>query len=291
MKQDIPNSSAESDAFLRAAESMIPEHKRVCYDPFAKDFLGSKYTYALSNEHFRKEIIQDIERKTPGGIGCIVGRTRYIDEYLKGCIRAGIEQLVILGAGYDSRAYRFRELEGKVKVFELDQPATQRVKTERIVKIFGSLLSNVVYLPINFDKDNLGEKLTGSGFNRNLKTLFIWEGVTMYITTKAVNETLAFVSTNSVKGSSIIFNYIRRSAPGGTHESEYVNKSRTTHHLGESLRFAIEDKAIETFLSERGFNLVENVTGEYFKITYFKGLNEKRRICCLCGFVKAVVKP
>jgi len=291
VKQDIPSSSAESDAFLRAAESMMPEHERVCYDPFAKDFLGSKYTYGISNSHLLKKTIRDIERKTPGAFGCIAGRTRYIDEYLKVCIDAGIEQLVILGAGYDSRAQRFRELKGKVKVFELDQPATQRVKVERVAKIFGSLPTNVVYLPIDFDNDKLGEKLTGSCFNRNLKTLFIWEGVTMYITAEAVNETLAFIAANSVKGSSIIFNYIRRSVPDGTHEPEYANKLRTTHQREESFRFAIEDKAIETFLSERGFNLVENVTGEFFKRAYFKGINDKRQICCLCGFAKAVVQP
>ena len=67
-------------------------------------------------------------------MGCVASRTRYIDDYLHECIDDEIKQLVILGAGYDSRAYRFDDLKGKVKVFELDHPATQKVKIEKIKK-------------------------------------------------------------------------------------------------------------------------------------------------------------
>ncbi|MFC2070094.1 SAM-dependent methyltransferase [Chloroflexota bacterium] len=291
MKQGIPSSSAEGAAFFRAAESMRPEHERVCYDPFAKDFLGSKKTYLLSNSHLLKRIIRDTERNTPGTFGCVAGRTRYIDDYLKACIDAGIKQLVILGAGYDSRAYRFRELKGKAKIFELDHQTTQSVKIERVTNIFGSVPDNVIYVPIDFENDKLDKRLFKNGYDRNLKTLFIWEGVTMYITAEAVNETLAFIATNSGKGSSIIFNYISKSFLDRTYELEYANKLLRYLEGEEPFRYAIDDRGIEVFLSERGFNQVNNVTGEFFKRVYFKGINENRKVCCLCGFATATVRP
>ncbi len=288
MEQVIPSSSAEGAALLRAVESMKPENERVCYDPYAKDFLGSKKAFWLSQNDLLRRFILDNERKTPGAFGCVVGRTRYIDDYLKACINAGIEQLVILGAGYDSRAYRFRELKGRVRVFELDKQATQKVKKEKVAGIFGSLPDNIVYVSIDFEKDGLDKKLFESGYDRGLKTLFIWEGVTMYLTAEAVSDTLAFMATNSGEGSFIIFNYIRGSIQNGTSEFEYV-KLRKAHEAEESFRFAIEDEAIEVFLSGRGLAGVKSVTGEFFKRTYFDGVNRNRKVCSLCGFATATV--
>jgi methyltransferase (TIGR00027 family) len=132
--------------------------------------------------------------------------------------------LVILGAGYDTRAYRFDKLKEEVKVFEVDHPATQKVKIEKVSKALGSLPGHVVYVSVDFEKERLDKKLSESGYNKSLKTLFIWEGVTMYLTAEAVDETLAFVAGNSGKGSSIIFNYIFRSVLDGTCELEYAPK-------------------------------------------------------------------
>lgn len=292
MKEEKPSSSAESVTAVRAVESKRPEEERVCYDPFAKDFLGAKFTIFSRSRLLTKIGLWDAERKTPGAVGCIAARTRYIDEYLKVCIDDGIEQLVILGAGYDSRAYRFDELKGRVKVFEVDRPATQKVKIEKVKKIFSFLPDNVVYVPIDFDKEELDKRLFESGYDRSLKTLFIWEGVTMYITAEAVDETLAFVAENSGKGSSIIFNYILQSVIDGTCEQDNAEKiAKSYEQRGEPLTFGVEEGTIDEFLSKRDFQQVKNVTGEFFKNAYFKGRNQNREVCCLCGFVHATVKP
>lgn len=292
MMEQKPSSSAESVAAARAAESSKSEDERVCYDPFAKDFLGSRFSRILKSRLLTKIALWYFDRKVPGAIGCIVSRTRYIDDYLKACIEDGIEQLVILGAGYDSRAYRFNQLEGKVKVFEVDLPSTLKVKMEKVEHIFGSLPDNVVYVPIDFDKEKLDKKLFENGYDKNLKTLFIWEGVTMYITAEAVDETLAFVAENSGLGSSIIFNYIFQSVVDGTSAVGYAEKTRRSYEQrGEPLIFGIEEGTIDDFLSRRGFYQVKNVTGDFFKSAYFKGKNQSRKVCCLCGFVHAKVKP
>lgn len=294
MKEGKPSFTAEVTVALRFAEWLAPEDKRVCHDPLAKDFAATKFRIIGKSRLLTRIALWCTERLLPGMVNYIVGRTRYIDDYLKSRIDDGIEQLVILGAGYDSRAYRFDELKGRVKVFEVDFPATQKVKMEKVKKIFGSIPDHVIYVPVDFDEKKLGEGLSESGYDKNLKTLFIWEGVTPYITAEAMDETLAFVAKNSGEGSSIIFDYVFRSALDGTYERKQVHRIRKAwERIGqpvtsERFGFGIEDGTTEEFLSPRGFYQVVNTTGEYFDSAYFKGPHENLKVWCT---VYATVKP
>jgi len=294
MKEGKPSWTAELGAALRAAEWLAPEDERVCHDPFAKDFLGPIFGTIAKSRLLTRIAVWFSERIAPGMVGYIAGRVRYIDDYLEGCIDDGIEQLVILGAGYDSRAYRVDILKGKVKVFEVDHPATQTVKMEKVKKIFGSLPHHVVYVPIDFENQKLDERLFESGYDKNLKTLFIWEGVTYYITPEAVDTTLAFVAKNSGEGSSIIFDYVFQSVLDGTCGVAEVNRGRKAYErigtplTSEHPRFGVEEGTIEGFLSERGFYQVENVTGDHFESAYSKGATQNKK---LWSTVYATVKP
>ena len=292
MKEGKPSATAEANAAFRAAESMRPVDERVCYDPFAKDFLGTKFSIMRKSRLLIKIALWYAERVIPGAPGGVVARTRYIDDYLEACIDGGIEQLVILGAGYDSRAYRVDELKGKVRVFEVDHPDTMRAKVEKVKKIFGFLPDDVVYVPIDLDKRKLNEGLFQSSYDKNLKTLFIWEGTTPYLSAEAVDETLAFVSNNSGEGSSIIFDYAFQSALDGTLCHEEAKKWRAAfERRGEPPTFGIEGEALEEFLFKRGFYQVKNVTTEFLESSYFKGANQGRRVTRLGGIVHATVKP
>ena len=295
MKEGKASRTAEETAAARSFESMRSEDKRVCYDAYAKDFLGGIFSLlAKSRRLITTQLLLSMafwfgDRMNPGGAGYTVGRTAYIDDYLRECIDGGIEQLVIIGAGYDSRAYRFDELKGKVTVFEVDHPDTQRVKMEKVKRILGSLPEHVVYVPIDFDKEKLDEKLFESGYNNTLKTLFIWEGVTLYITAEAVDETVAFVVNNSGKGSSIIFDYALQSAMDGRMEGTEKWR-RYAERRGETYIFGIEEGTIEQFLSQRGFCQVESATGESLKDVYFKGKNRDRKVLPFLSIVHATVK-
>jgi methyltransferase (TIGR00027 family) len=241
-----------------------------------------------------------VERVVPGLAGDVIGRVRYIDDCLKACIKEGLEQLVILGAGYDSRAYRFNELKNGIKIFELDHPATQKVKVDKVKKILGSLPPHVVYIPIDFNKDNLEDKLFEKGYDKNLKTFFIWEGVTMYLSDEAIDETLTFVARNSKQGSSIIFDYVFKSfldetmKMKGIEQIELVKRAYEridALYTGEHFTFGIPEGTVVGFLSRRGFHQVKEVTGQYLKETYFKGANSDRKVLYVCGFVHATVAP
>ncbi len=111
---------------------------------------------------------------------------------MKKSIDEGIEQLVILGAGYDSRAYRIERSE-KIKIFEADHPATQTIKIEKVKTVFGSLPGHVVYVPCDLETEDFGQRLIYTGYNRHVKTLFLMEGVLMYLQPKVVDEILFFM--------------------------------------------------------------------------------------------------
>ena len=293
MRRKNASKTAENVAGVRAAESLRPEHQRVCYDPFAKRLISTKYRILALSPFLTRTFLWFFgERVVPGAIGEGVVRTRYIDDYLKECIGKEIQQLVILGAGYDSRAYRIDGLKGKVKVFEVDHPATQKAKTEKVKKVLGSLPDGVFYVLIDFDQEKLGQRLFECGYDRNMKTLFIWEGVTMYMTAHAVDETLAFVVNNSGRGSSIIFNYIYQSVVDGTCELEAAKRHQAAvTRLGEPFTFGIEEGKIEEFLSDRGFCQIKNASPEFLERTYFIGANQGRKVCPYIPTVHATVKP
>lgn len=295
MKEGKPSITAELTAAARAAESLKPKHKRVCYDPLAKKFLGFPFSILAKNRLLVRIVLWEVERIAPGLASEVIARTRYIDDRLNVCIKDGIRQLVILGAGYDTRAYRFDELKEKVRVYELDFPATQSVKTQRVRKILGSLPQNVIYVPLDFEKDALDMKLLEHGYNRSLKTLFIWEGVTYYLTPQAIDSTLAFIAGNSGEGSSVIFDYAFQSLLDGTSELKQLNLLLKAYErvgtaiTAEHFLSGFTEGTVQNFLLERGFSVKEHVTGEYFEESYFQGVSQRRELSRLGGIIHATV--
>jgi methyltransferase (TIGR00027 family) len=272
MKRNQSSLTAEGIAMARALESSKPADARVCYDPYARQFV-STWLWVLGNL-----TMGYATRRSPGVLEFLAARTRFIDDYLASCIADGIRQLVILGAGFDTRAYRFEQLRGQVNVFEVDYPATQRAKIEKLGKILGALPDCVTFVPIDFSCETL-DKLFASGYDKRLKTLFIWEGVTMYIAADAVDATLAFIVKNSGAGSSIVFDYIYRAALDGTmKENEVKSMQRWRGVTGEGLVFGVEKARIEEFLAQRGFENIVNADSDTLKRAYFSGANQSARI-------------
>ena len=284
MKKHQASMTAQGIAFVRAFESSKPEGERICNDPLARR-LVSPWFYWLS-----RMFAGYAERKGPGVMGFLAARCRYIDDYLGTCLKAGIEQLVILGTGLDSRAYRIEELKGRLKLFEVDHPATQAVKCTQLIKLFGTLPTHVTYVPIDFDVETL-EKLFDFGYSKQCKTLFIWEGVVHYLTAEAVEQTLRFVSTQSATGSTIIFDYVYTSALTASEKRAEISRmQRTKRYTGEGLVFGIEDGRVEAFLRDLGYTHIKNVSSEDLRMLYFTGVNQSRAIAPIYAIVYAAVK-
>lgn len=136
----------------------------------------------------------------------LVIRTKFIDERLACMVHEGATQVVIMGAGWDTRAYRFPELLKNVRVFEIDQPSTQNWKRRRAEEVLGPPPANLTYLQIDFRVQTLADVLAAAGYDPAQKTMFIWEGVTMYLPEAAVRDTLQWLSTQA-PGSMVVFDF------------------------------------------------------------------------------------
>jgi methyltransferase (TIGR00027 family) len=269
------STSAAGIALARAIESQKPEGVRICYDPYAREMIGPLFWYV-----FRLFVVTGYaEMRSPGVMGFLVVRERYIDDQLKAALEGGIDQLVILGAGYDTRAYHMIGLEENVRVFEVDHPATQQLKKEKLVNLLGSLPEHVTFVPVDFDRESLGDQLAFHGYDYKAKSLFIWQGVTLYLTPEAVDNTLDFVAHCSGAGSRIVFDYMYTSLLNGTvKRGEVASMRRAQHFTGEALKFGIPEGTICDFLEQRGFVEVVNADCETLKRLYFQGPNANRTL-------------
>ncbi|MCP4746203.1 MAG: class I SAM-dependent methyltransferase [Desulfobacteraceae bacterium] len=290
MKENKASWTAEISAIFRAVESIRPPKEQVCCDRYAKDFIRLKYRRLLNIPILaRFALWMGIERRFCGTTAVHVARVRFIDDKLKESIKKGIDQVVILGAGYDTRAYRFKGLENK-KVFELDHPATQKLKKEKVRRIFGKLPANTVYVPINFEQTTIDSALSNHGYERGAKTLFIWEGVTYYLTIEAIDEVLGFVAGSCGKGSSIVFDYLDLLVAKDRSEVALAKKAlRYQAQKGEPFIFFMSENEAVPFLLQRGFSHVKSVSHQDLKKMYFKGKSSDRKLCSFWNIAHAIV--
>jgi methyltransferase (TIGR00027 family) len=136
-------------------------------------------------------------------------RTRFVDEALERAITQGAIQVVVLGAGVDTRAYRCRELLADATVFEVDRPETQDWKKERVKEVLGGFPKNLTYVPVDFRREDLRAAIEQHGYDASQQTFFIMEGVTMYVPEESVRDTFRFVAAHP-SGSGIMFDYVYR---------------------------------------------------------------------------------
>ncbi len=287
MSKDRSSLTALGIAIVRAIESAKPEKVRICYDPYARQFVpGFIYHFV---RFFDRLGYTDL--RGPGVMGFLTVRERHIDEFLKSCLSESLQQLVILGAGYDARAYRFEALKKGIRVFEVDQPASQREKIKKVQKIFGSLPAHVTFVAVDFNTQQLGQRLAESGYSEQAITLFIWQGVTMYLNAAAVDDTLAFIAHHSGAGSAVIFDYLYTALLDGTVKHGEVTKMRSDRILrAEMLNFGIPQGTVTQFLEQRGFCNVQDADAGYLHTTYFTGVNAKRNVTDGYAIASAQVK-
>ena len=217
MKTGQASRTAEYMAFFRALESARPSRKRLFTDRFAVQFLRPGLRRALWFS--RLPVLGALipwyaDRRLPGARTSGIARTRLIDDALCQALREGIGQVVILGAGFDCRAYRLPGI-GSAAVFEVDHPATLSVKRAHLRRVLAKLPENVRFVEMDFNRQNLRDTLTQAGLDLLRPAVFLWEGVTNYLTADAVSAVLRFVA-GCAAGSRLIFTYVHRRALDGS---------------------------------------------------------------------------
>jgi methyltransferase (TIGR00027 family) len=285
--------SAAGVAALRALSCNEADPLLRGVDSFARVFAspGHRLLLRLPSSAIER-IIRFADSRHPGVYGYVNARTKHFDEVLLRSLDEGIQQLVILGAGYDSRAYRFRDRLVGVSVFELDLPATQARKKRLLARHHGELPANVTLVPIDFNSQRIEEALISTAFDSSKKTLFLWEGVSMYLTAEGVDQTLRFVARHAGSGSSILFDYMARSALEAGAERPDARRFKDSQvKMSCPFTFGIDENAIDEFLEERGFRVGWNLGPADLELAYLLGSDHQvgRRSCSFLWIIHAII--
>ena len=270
---------------------MRPEGERVCFDPYAEIFLSTALRRAENIHSALAQRISEWESLFPGVCDAIVARTRFIDDCLEEAIKHDLRQVIILGAGYDTRALRFDRLKKDVTIFELDHPATQKEKLDRYRRNDLGVPDYVTFLPVDFEKQDFGDVLRANGYDGALTSIFIWEGMTYYVSGETVEHTLTSISRNAAGGSSVVFDYFPPSVAAGTSPLVEARALRAAlKRLGEDVVFGLDPRKIADVLDGLGFDLVRNLSAEECRRLYFTGVHRHRKLSAMFVFAQARVK-
>ena len=183
-------------------------------------------------------------------------RTKFIDEKLTQAIESGARQFVILGAGFDTRAYRFKDLLRDVKVFEVDSIATQSYKRRRAEATIGPQPANLTYVTIDFNREKLGDALLRAGYDPAEKTFFTWEGVTMYVAEEGVRETLRAIA-QAAPGSRLVVDYTTHAVLDFMEKFPEFGPARFLAKWGEPWVFGLPDGHEREFFISLGLEARE----------------------------------
>jgi methyltransferase (TIGR00027 family) len=187
-----------------------------------------------------------LEKGLPGAFGYFNARTQYFDEVLLQEVRAGIQQVVILGAGFDSRSLRFSDALRAVRVFEVDMPEVLTLRVQRLHE-WRPAGPGATAVPIDFEREDVGDALRERGYVADVKTLFLWEGVTYYLPEDAVKAVLLVVATHSAPGSTILFDYVTRAFVDGDYSGYGTRRlADGWRRLGNVNQFGVDDIAAFT---------------------------------------------
>jgi methyltransferase (TIGR00027 family) len=207
----LPSKTAVWAAAARALGSKNPDPEQRNPDYLAIKFLGPRERRILSDYPMDaldldyEDAMKQLGNKLP--VVTHAFRTKAFDAAMLDALKAGATQVVVLGAGFDSRGYRFTSQLPGVRFMEVDYPPTQEYKKRRVKEILGKPPANVSYVPMDFTKDDLLDQLVKSRYSKREKTFFLWEGVVFYLPESAVKDTLHFVRDHAAPGSRLAFNY------------------------------------------------------------------------------------
>jgi methyltransferase (TIGR00027 family) len=255
MKPYEPSRTALIIARQRAAHQVL-DHGSILDDPFAMKILRED----------EKDVLQFANQHPLASIGRLftAARSRIAEDAVSKAVEKGVRQIVILGAGLDSFALRNSEVALEIRIYEVDHPATQAGKRERLAEAQIALPPWLIFVPVDFERDDLGEALVAAGFQQNMPAFFTWLGVVPYLTEDAIGRTLDFMS--SIPNSEVVFDYMEP-PEAFSDELRQLEKQRTEQlkKMGERSVSRFEPAAIAAILRSRGFDAIDDISFEEIK--------------------------
>ncbi|MBN1889885.1 MAG: SAM-dependent methyltransferase [Thermoflexales bacterium] len=256
-----------------ALEQLTPTEQRIIHDAAAYQLLpvtlkGLVTLFRI--EPLRRLLFKLVESKAPGLRAGILCRKRYIDDKLQEALKAGIQTVVILGAGFDTRAYRLPGL-AACQVYEVDLPQNVEAKKQAVRRLLGQVPAHVKLVGMDFDSQDLGEMLCSASYSEQQPAFFIWEGVTQYIPAASVHKVLAFLS-RAAASSQLVFSYIRQDFIEGKHlYGQALLHARAVK--SRLWQFGLAPEAVAAFLAAYGWKELEQAGSAEYQARYLEPAN------------------
>lgn len=258
----------------RASEGANP----VCSDPWARALAGES---AMS-------LCERWDEHAPAMELWVALRTRYIDECVERALAAGVAQVVVLGAGLDTRAARLAS--AGVRFFEVDHPASQEEKRSRLAALQGYPLRATTFVACDFEHDDFIERLTSAGFDPNRRSVFVWEGVVYYLVEEAARSTLRRIATELHPSSLLVFDYLNSHMARSSERLRDEDRAMKgiIEELGEPMRYGIDDPA--PLMWESGYRFLRTVSFDELALQY-TGTYERARFFRFQAIATASADP
>src|SRR5215472_4733382 len=249
MKPNEPSRTAQLIARQRAAHQVL-DHGAILNDPFAMKILHED----------EKDVLQFANEHPLASIGRLftTARSRIAEDALSRAVERGIRQIVILGAGLDTFALRNPHGARQIRIYEVDHPATQAWKRQRLAEAQIALPPSLILVPVDFERDDVGEKLVAAGFQQNSPAFFTWLGVVPYLTQDAIGRTLDYMS--SIQNSEVVFDYVESpEAPSEELRQLETERTKQLEKFNDRGVSVSEPVGIEVILPSHGFCAIEDI--------------------------------
>ncbi|MGH6871673.1 MAG: class I SAM-dependent methyltransferase [Rhizomicrobium sp.] len=279
MQANQPSQTAQGAALHRAAHQLV-DVPAIFADPLALRIVGDDAAAELRAGRDRHALLEVAPLRL-----FIATRSRFAEDSLAEAYAAGVRQYVLLGAGLDtfaySRAGRFADL----ATFEIDHPATQGWKRDRLREAAIAVPPSLTYAPVDFERDTLANGLARAGFDAARPAFFAWLGVTPYLTRDAILATLGFIASLKPP-SGVVFDYAQK--PTGENRGFSAMAARVAA-AGEPFRSLLDPGELAQSLKSLGFSRVEDFTGERLNALYFQDRPDGARLSGRGHLMRAVL--
>jgi methyltransferase (TIGR00027 family) len=270
MQTAQPSRTAMRVAIRRAAHQVL-DTPRVLDDPLALRIIGAEAAAELNASPGRQQ-----GRVSRAIRAFMAVRSRHAEDALARAIARGVAQYVVLGAGLDTFAYR--NPHPALRVFEVDYPATQAWKRERLAAAAIPIPSSVTFAPVDFERQALPEGLARAGFDRRAPAFFSWLGVTMYLTEDAIAPTFEFIASTP-RGGGLVFDYaVPRSSLSLVSRIALDVMSLRVAAAGEPFRTFFDPRELCARLAHLGFRAIEDLGADELNARYFQGRADRLRV-------------
>jgi methyltransferase (TIGR00027 family) len=268
MQEGKASRTAERVAMRRAAHQLYDEPPLVFTDPLALRILPEEARAELRER-------EAVERAHPFARAMrafMCARSRFAEDALERAATAGVRQYVVLGAGLDT--YAGRSPYPDMRLFEVDHPATQAWKRHRLEQAKIYVPETVTFVPVDFEREQLMERLTASDFRTDAPAFCSWLGVLPYLTREAAEGTLHALG-DLPPGSGVAFDYaVARSSLSPAQQEAFDWLAARVAQVGEPFRLGFEPAQLRQLLVECGFTRVEEADGEAINALYFTGRSD-----------------